>query len=103
MANLDVQEAIQPTTSQGQAQILATASLNRNRLLSAILTVFQNLFPRATGSFTCAAAATTVVVQPKITATSIIQLSPTNAAAATLQGSAKCLYVTLTAGASFTV
>lgn len=84
-------------------QLVATASINRNRLLAAILTVFQNLFPRVTGSFTCAAAATTTVIQPEITSTSIVELSATNASAGTLQGSAKHLYYTLTPGASFTV
>ena len=56
------------------------------------------------GSFTLGAAATTVVANVDVTATCTILLTPTNAAAATLQGSAKCLYISArTAGASFTV
>ena len=56
------------------------------------------------GSFTLAAAATTVVPQPAVQATSIITLTPTNAAAATLAGSAKALYISAKSpGVSFTV
>ena len=51
-----------------------------------------------------AAAATTPVTQPAITASSKVLLEPTNAAAATLMGSVKSLYVSaLTAGTGFTV
>lgn len=61
-------------------------------------------FPRTVGSFTLAAAATTVVTQPTIKANSVVLFVPTNAAAATLMGSAKSLYLSaLTPGASFTV
>ena len=56
------------------------------------------------GTFTLAAAATTVVTEPATKSNSFIQLTPTNAAAGTLTGSAKALYVSVkTAGASFTV
>jgi hypothetical protein len=56
------------------------------------------------GSFTLTAAATTVVAEPSTKSNSFIQLTPTNAAAGTLVGSAAALYVsTKTAGASFTV
>ena len=58
----------------------------------------------AKGSFTMAAAATKTVTDANVTSTSVILLVPTNAAAGTLQGSAKSLYVsTKTAGASFAV
>lgn len=56
------------------------------------------------GSFTCAGAVTTTVNNANVHAASRITLTPTNAAAATLQGSAKCLYVSArTAGTSFAV
>jgi hypothetical protein len=57
----------------------------------------------ASGSFTMPAAASLTIVQPGIKANSVIILTPTNAAAATLQGSAKALYYTVIAGTSFTV
>jgi hypothetical protein len=69
-----------------------------------LATAVQNAWPRITGTFTLAAAATTTVTQPGVRATSVIVLTPTNAAAATLQGSAKALYVSaIVPGASFTV
>lgn len=56
------------------------------------------------GTFTMAATATKVVADVNILATSLVQLFPTNAAAATLMGSAKSLYVSAkSAGVSFTV
>jgi hypothetical protein len=55
------------------------------------------------GSFTLAAAASTVITQPAVQSNSEISLSATNASAATLQGSAKHLYYTIVAGTSFTV
>jgi hypothetical protein len=45
------------------------------------------------GSFTMSAAASLVVSDNRITADSFVQLSPINASAAQLQGSAKFLYV----------
>lgn len=72
--------------------------------LSQIYKALVALLPRVTGSFTLAAAATTTVTQPAIVAGSIVQLTPTNASAATLMGSAKSLYHSAnTPGASFTV
>jgi NAD(P)-dependent dehydrogenase (short-subunit alcohol dehydrogenase family) len=56
------------------------------------------------GAFTMAAAATLVVPNALVTAGSIILLTPTNAAAATLQGSNESLYISAkAAGVSFTV
>jgi hypothetical protein len=56
------------------------------------------------GTFTMAAAATTVVPQPAVQALSIITLTATNAAAATLVGSAKSPYISAKSpSASFTV
>ncbi len=63
-----------------------------------------NVWPRVTGTFTLAAAATTTVAQPGIRATSVVVLSPTNATAGTLMGSAKALYVSsITPGTGFVV
>lgn len=56
-----------------------------------------------TGNFTLAAAASTVVSQTAVEANSVILLAPTNAAAATLIGSAKSLYYSKQPGTSFTV
>lgn len=67
-------------------------------------TTLQSLFPQIFGTFTLAAAASTVVTQTAIRANSIPIWIPTNTAAGTLEGSAKKLYLSaLTAGASFTV
>lgn len=56
------------------------------------------------GSFTMAAAATTVVPQTAVQSTSNITLTPTNAAAATLVGSAHSPYISaISPGVSFTV
>lgn len=56
------------------------------------------------GTFTMAAAASTTVQQAAVKANSVIQLNPTNASAATLQGSAKAAFVSaIVPGVSFTV
>jgi hypothetical protein len=56
------------------------------------------------GTFTCGAAATTAVANTNITASSRIQITATNAAAANLMAGAKALYISArTAGTSFTV
>lgn len=66
--------------------------------------LLTNLFPRVSGTFTLAAAATTTVANTGIQGSSIIILTPTNAAAGTLQGSAKALYISaVNAGTGFTV
>lgn len=54
------------------------------------------------GSFTLAAAASTVVADAIVTSSSTIEFAPTNASAATLMGSTKSLYVTVSSG-SFTM
>lgn len=74
------------------------------RALYAIQQAILDTFPRITGSFTLSAGATTTVTEPAVSATSVIQLMPTNASGGTLQGSAKALYISArTAGASFAV
>lgn len=56
------------------------------------------------GSFTMPAAATATISQPAAQANSNISLTATNAAAGTLQGSAKHLYISsISPGVSFTV
>ena len=56
------------------------------------------------GTFTMAAAVTTVVPQPAVQANSYISLTPLNASAATLEGSAQKLYPSaISPGVSFTV
>jgi hypothetical protein len=75
-----------------------------NTLLQSLINTLSAIFPRITGSFTLAAAATTTVTQVAIKANSIVLWSPTNAAAGTLEGSPKKLYHSANAaGASFTV
>lgn len=85
-------------------QIDQTADKLRNQILSQIVTALQAIFPRVAGTFTLAAAATTTVPQAATLSTSNIALTPLNAAAATLMGSNKSLYISArTAGTSFTV
>lgn len=72
--------------------------------LGKLVQLLTNLFPRVSGSFTLAAAATTTVANTDIVGGSIVLLTPTNAAAATLQGSAKALYISaINAGTGFVV
>lgn len=81
-----------------------TTLKNANQNFSQLLQLLGALFPRTTGTFTLAAAATTTVTQPDVQSNSIIVPLPTNAAAATLMGSNKSLYVSAkVAGTSFTV
>lgn len=82
--------------------VVALKTANQN--MSLLITTIGNLFPRVIGTFTMAAAATKVIAEPNVTSNSIVLLSPTNAAAGTLQGSNESLYVSsITTGASFTV
>jgi hypothetical protein len=85
---------------------LVTVDKNRNQILSLLITTLTNyLGVRGTGgAFTMGAAASTVVPNALVTASSLIFLQPTNAAAGTLVGSAECPYVaSKSAGVSFTV
>lgn len=76
----------------------------RNQYLGRMVMALEALLARASGTFTLAAAATTTVPETDTTSTSLIQLTPLNAAAATLMGSNKALYISArTQGASFTV
>lgn len=81
-----------------------TADILRNQVLAGMLSIFQSAIPRTAGTFTLGAAATTVVPQTATQSASQITLTPLNAAAATLMGSNKALYISArTQGASFTV
>ena len=55
------------------------------------------------GTFTMPTAASFTIVQPGIKSNSTVTLTPTDASAGTLMGSAKALYYTIIAGTSFTV
>ncbi len=72
------------------------------RQLSAWVKAFQGRV--STGTFTMAAAATTTVAQPNVASNSNIILTPYNAAAATLVGSAKSPYIqSINPGVGFVV
>ncbi len=90
-----------PSASSGVNDIPTKLQIS-NQILAQLLDLFTNLFPRAVGTFTMAAAASKVVTDASVTTASFIALMPTNAAAGTLQGSNESLYVTPAAG-SFTV
>ena len=80
------------TAALGQLQ-----GLNQN--FAALVAAFKNAFVgNVGGSFTMPASATYTVTNTSVTASSRIFLTPVNAAAGTLQGSAKCLYVTAANG-----
>lgn len=88
------------TAMLGQAQ-----GLNKNfaKLNEIIQAAFSPMSVH-TGTFTLAAAATTTVSDSTVKATSIILFMPVTAAAGTVMGSAKSLYVSArTAGTSFVV
>jgi hypothetical protein len=95
------------TQLQGIVRQLSTSNANINTLITsvnALTAAVLATFPRITGSFTLAAAASTTVTQTKTAANSVILLIPTDASAATLMGSNKSLYISaLTTGASFAV
>ena len=86
----------------GNADIIGyVQGINQN--LGSLANSFKTAFPlnSARNTFTMAAAATITVTDASCKATSTVILQPTNAAAGTLQGSAKCLYTTPASG-SFT-
>lgn len=88
----------------GRSSLNQTPDVLRNQTLALLVNTLSAIFPRVAGTFTLAAAATTTVPQPATLSTSNIALTPLNAAAATLMGSNKSLYISArTAGASFTV
>ncbi len=97
----DITGAIDAETTALEAQTTAVVAQ-----LAALVAAVLAVFPTAvfTGSFTLGAAATTTVNNGHVTASSIIIPFPTNAAAGTLMGSAKSLYISArVVGVSFTV
>lgn len=87
-----------------QDDMLAQANgLNAN--LAQIANILKTRFALGAfgGTFLCAAAASTTVTDANAKTTSKVILTPTNAAAGTLQGSAKCLYVSTKNDGSFVV
>lgn len=87
--------------------ILGRMATNGSMLLQQMGQLIQTLdqiFPRIIGTFTMTATATLVVPNTSVAANSLVQLFPSNAAAATLMGGTRSLYVSaLSAGVSFTV
>lgn len=92
----------QPPTQSAGATDIVTQLQN---IVTAIKQLVQAVSGRVVlGTFTMPAAATTTIAQPGVQALSKISLTPTNASAGTLQGSAKALFVSAqVAGTSFTV
>lgn len=110
MANQTQQNPILGAGAETQTAMALVQIANNGNLMTQVLSrLIQTLtgilpFSGATGTFTCAAAASTTITQTSVSATSVILLMPTNAAAATLISSAKSLYIsTRTAGVSFAV
>ena len=101
-------DPVQASSEQigGVLNSIATNTSNSVQQLGLLIQTLNTILPfsGAYVSFTCAAAATTTVTNSNVKANSLILLMPTNAAAGTLQGSAKCLYVSArTASTSFAV
>lgn len=85
---------------------IATNGSIGNQLLGQLIQTLTTVLPfsGAFGTFTCSAASSTTVTNASVASNSIILLTPTNAAAATLQSGATCLYLSArTAGTSFAV
>lgn len=83
---------------------IATNGSIGNQLLGQLIQTLTTVLPfaGAFGTFTCSAAASTTVTNSSVAANSIILITPTNVAAATLQSAATCLYLSArTAGTSF--
>ena len=80
----------QPTQSAGATDVVTQLQGIVNQL-SQLVKAFKGR--PVYGTFTLAAAATTVITQPAVQSNSVISFFPTNAAAGTLQGSAKALYI----------
>lgn len=81
---------------------------NLSGQFAALITALGSVFPQVAsitgGTFTCAASATTTVLEPLTAANSFILLMPTNAAAGTLMAGATSLYISArTANTSFAV
>lgn len=84
---------------------LNTNASTTNQQLGSLIQAILSVFPIAgMGTFTLGAAVATTVSATSVKSNSVIIPFPTNAAAGTLQGSAKSLYVSgRSVGVSFTV
>lgn len=83
---------------------IASNGVLLNQQLGQLISTLSTLLPfsGAFGTFTCSAAATTTVTNASVAANSVILITPTNAAAATLMSGATALYLSArTAGTSF--
>lgn len=85
---------------------LDVGNQNLSAQFAALIAALQTIFPQVEsitgGTFTCANAASTTVLQPLTKANSIIIPFPTNAAAGTLMAGATSLYLSArTANTSF--
>jgi hypothetical protein len=95
--NSPVQNQPSLDTIVSQLQLLTSS-------MSDLLDILTAAFPRILGSFTTTATTTQAIPAPTITANAQVNIQPTNATAATLQGGAKALYIaSVTAGVGFTV
>ena len=80
-----------------------TQAQGLNQNIAALTKTLQSAFiGNIRGQFTMSAAASTTITSSNVTSTQFIFLTPMNAAAGTLQGSAKCLYAAASNG-SFVV
>lgn len=86
-------------------QLLGQAQGINSNLAALVAAMKAAFFGNITvGTFSLAAAVTTTVNNANVTANSLVLLEPTNAAAATVMGSSKSLYLSAkVAGTSFTV
>lgn len=92
------------TTRQGYSRRPVPAQYAAGFFATELQNIQRATLYLASGTFTCSAAASTTVNDTRVGQGSVILLSPTNAAAATLMAGTKLLYVSaLVATASFTV
>ena len=97
----DDKQGLPPQGSAGVTD-LVTQLLGLNRNISALVQAYKGRI--SFGTVTLAAAATTVVPQTAVQSNSKISLTPTNAAAGTLVGSAKSPYISVKSpGVGFTI
>lgn len=90
-----------PSTGGGSGDVVIQLQGIINQL-SALVSAFNGRF--SFGTFTLGAAVSTVVSNTDVRANSFVDFVPTNAAAGTLNGSTKSLYISaIASGTSFTV
>lgn len=91
LANQNMSLLIQTVSASVGTLVLQIGSLNTSIL--AINTTISSVFPRISGTLTLSGTATTTVTQPAVATNSIISWTPLNAAAGTIEGSAKKLFL----------